>query len=83
MFHHICVFVHDIGQDGKIIIVDNRVDLFAQGDEDLFNCIFNFLNFLSGFDCKSFKIDKEEILRRIVGQPFFQGQSQQIIFQSQ
>ena len=70
MFDHVCVFVHDIRQDGEIIIVDNRVDLFVQGTRISSHCFFNFCT-SSCFDRISFKIDKEKILLGIIGQPIF------------
>ena len=67
--HHGRVFIDYVGKYLEIVVIDNRVDLSAQGGQLVFDDPANLFYVFVVVNTMAFEIDEEPVFTRVIGEP--------------
>src|SRR5439155_16664065 len=81
-FYHLGIGVEYIGQDGEVVVIDNGVHLPTETAEFRLNQAANAFDVGKRLYGIALEIDEELVLLRVVGEAFFQRQTQQVFPQA-
>ena len=78
--HHGRIFVKDVGEDFKVIVIDDGVDLVGQWGQFAFHRATNL--FILAANAVTFEIDEEQVVFLVVGEPLLDRHAQQLVAQT-